>query len=119
MPIQIIFPVAGRCNGPEAQTGVLATNGNHGEVLEVGVVFATPTVYAPVPQAVGPQIHTPWNNPPFDLMPIAPGQALPTDMLHASVKARWNADNTYRPMAMAAFSTPGLAAWKTDNASYV
>ena len=102
----------------ESRLSDVALNWMMRKLSGLNVAFATPPVYPPDPQAVGPQIHTPWKNPPFNLMPTAPRQFLSTDTLHASVKGRWNADNAYRPTAMAAFAASGIASLKTDSDKY-
>jgi glutathione S-transferase len=88
------------------------------QLSSAGVSYATPLIYPPDARSVGQPIHTPWKNPPFDLMPTSPRKVMAGDTLHASVAARWNADNAYRPASMAAFAAAGLANLKSDNGKY-
>ncbi len=73
----------------------------------VGVTYTTPLAYVPKPQILGGPFHTPWTKPPFNVLkPDTPRQVNATDVLHASVRDRWNAPvpPPYRPPSMQAFA---------------
>ena len=72
----------------------------------VGLEYVSPSSY--VPQEAGfltQPIHTPWTVPPFDHLGRAARRIDSTDQIDATVKARWNADPTYRPAPLTAIWT--------------
>lgn len=71
------------------------------QLAEVGVRLATPLTYEPK-STIDPAIHKPWTKAPFALLPRFPRKVASTDTIHDSVLRRWQADNGYRPDALAA-----------------
>lgn len=66
----------------------------------VGVQLNAPLIYTPETQQFAQAIHTPWQRPPFDVLPHLPRQIRPTDVVHGSVVKRFTSDPTYRPSAL-------------------
>ena len=72
-------------------------------LARIGLTYLSPPGYQPQEAGFLTQpIHTPWTVPPFDHLGRAPRRVDPTDEIHASVAARWNADPTYRPAPLVA-----------------
>ena len=71
----------------------------------VGVRYTTPLAYDPKPKVLGGEFHTPWLKPPFNILkPDEARHVATTDVLHATVRNRWNdAAGKYRPKSMAPF----------------
>jgi glutathione S-transferase len=68
---------------------------------ELGVKFMGSLVCTPDCATANTQpIHTPWTTPPFDHLGRAPRNPLATEAFHPSVRQRWDADATYRPVAL-------------------
>ena len=88
-------------------------------VSDIGVRFASPLICKPDPQAVGQDIHTPWETPPFDLLPRSPRGVGATDRIHDSVRERLSEDSLYRPSALSAVLARGLDRVDWDTSSYV
>jgi hypothetical protein len=76
------------------------------KLATVGVKYTDPLAYVPKPQVLGGAYHTPWTKPPFNI--LKPDEARKVDqgdVLHASVRDRWDAPQRppYRPRSIAAF----------------
>jgi uncharacterized protein (DUF2235 family) len=92
---------------PEAQARLsdlalqwLATN-----LIGQGVKMSNPVAYTPdITNILTQPIHTPWSSPPFDHLGTAQRVIASTDQIDDSVRARWNADATYRPGPLVAAS---------------
>ena len=76
-------------------------------LASVGVALTVPPAYVANPQVIGQPVHTPWTQPPFDLLGKAARNVKAADKVHASVAQRWNADAAYRPAALNAFAPNG------------
>jgi glutathione S-transferase len=85
----------------------------------VGVRFETPLMHTPDPRVLGGPFHTPWSTPPFNLQAPSPRRVETGDVLHATVRERWNSavPSAYRPDALAAFAAGGIAGFMFDPAS--
>jgi glutathione S-transferase len=66
-----------------------------------GVRFASPPVYEPAIDKFLQEIHSPWNNPPFNLLLKSPRDVLTTDTVDVSVRNRLASSAAYRPRALA------------------
>jgi hypothetical protein len=56
---------------------------------DLGIQLNNPLPYPPLPQDPNQPIHTPWETPPFDLLPMAPRQVdRVNDKFHLSVARR-------------------------------
>ena len=70
---------------------------------EIGVMFSGSPAYRPDFSTAQTQpIHTPWTVSPFDHLGRTPRTAALSDDFHPSVRARWDADASYRPQALLA-----------------
>jgi uncharacterized protein (DUF2235 family) len=67
----------------------------------LGVLYPAALSYTPnFGSALTQAIHTPWLNNPFDRLGHDKRDVLAGEDLHSSVRARWGADATYRPLAL-------------------
>lgn len=82
------------------------------------VKFAAPLPYMPNPQPLGGNVHTPWEDPPFNFVERSARHVEATDMLHTSVQQRWNSPLEYRPQSMSAFMAGGLGGARFDPTLY-
>ncbi len=78
------------------------------------VFFTFPVAYPSNPQVLGQQWHTPWEDPPFNVLLRTPRKVVLNDAIHGTVKERWDNDVTYRPEAMAQFTAVGLGQLQLD-----
>jgi glutathione S-transferase len=88
------------------------------KLASVDVTFAVPLPYTPKPAVLGGPFHTPWTAPPFNLMERVARRVEPTDVLHATVRARWTgAEPPYRPTSMGGFGD-GIASARIDETAF-
>lgn len=106
--------IGGGYPADESRLSDIALRWMTNKLSKLQVAFATPLVYPPSPQAIGQQWHTPWENPPFNILLKTAREVLPGDVIHGSVKERWENDATYRPDAMAQFANTGLGQLGVD-----
>jgi len=66
------------------------------KLSDAGVRITTPLHYPPTPQVPSQAIHTPWEEPPFNLRGRADRDVRQADVFHASVARRWDGDHAYR-----------------------
>jgi uncharacterized protein (DUF2235 family) len=91
--------VGGGYSSAESRLSDIALGWIMKQLAEVGVRLATPLTYTPQP-LIDPEIHKPWTQAPFALLPRSPRQVASTDTIHESVLRRWEADARYRPEAL-------------------
>jgi glutathione S-transferase len=76
----------------------------------VGVTLATPLTCVPDCSCTRQDIHTPWDNPPFEQLAKHPRQPAVADVFHVSVVERWKGDTRYRPQALTFFTEQNVDA---------
>lgn len=95
--------VGGGYPADQSQLSDVALDWMTQKLQSVGILFVNPLPHPPKPAVLGVPIHTPWTEPPFDVLERSPRKVQLNDLLHASVRSRWDADASYRPAAMRAF----------------
>jgi uncharacterized protein (DUF2235 family) len=66
----------------------------------VGVQFGGSNAGSQLDKYLTQPIHTPWLNPPFDLLEKSSRQPHIEDTFHTTVVQRWKSSNAYRPSAL-------------------
>jgi uncharacterized protein (DUF2235 family) len=90
----------------EAESGLsdIALDWMMSQLEGVGVKFASPLAHTLNTQRYEQAIHTPWTEPPFNLMLKSSRQILYSDTVHESAVRRWKSNVNYRPAALAAWA---------------
>ena len=104
--------VGGGYPSDESRLSDIALQWMTNKLSKLEVAFAAPAVYPSNPQVIGQNWHTPWEDPPFNILLRTPRAVAPGDVIHATVKERWEGDAAYRPDAMARFAGSGLGELK-------
>ena len=82
----------------------------------VGVIFTPGAVDRVAPASGFPAIQKPWEQLPFSKLGKSDRAVLPEDLLHASVKTRWDGANPqYRPTSMEPFLHRGLGGARLED----
>jgi uncharacterized protein (DUF2235 family) len=111
--------VGGGYPAAESRHSDIALGWMMNKLAGVGVQFAKPLAYPLNADSLQASIHAPWAKLPFSALLKQPRQVEDGDLIHASVKNRWNVPApSYRPQSMAKFSTAGIGGLKIDETSF-